>query len=75
MTVLVDSVYAVPSEVGENRADDAALLAKIVHVDPQDHFTTEQQIDARFNASRHFAWVARKVDPEIANRIRELIIE
>jgi cell division protein FtsI (penicillin-binding protein 3) len=72
MTVLVDSVYAVPSEVGENRADDAALLAKIVHVDPQDHFTTEQQIDARFNASRHFAWVARKVDPEIANRIREL---
>ncbi len=72
MTVLVDSVYAVPSELGENRADDAALLAKIVHVDPLDHFTTEQQIDARFNASRHFAWVARKLDPETANRVREL---
>src|SRR5271170_4069906 len=26
MTVLVDSVYAVPSEVGENKAADAALL-------------------------------------------------
>jgi cell division protein FtsI (penicillin-binding protein 3) len=72
MTVLVDSVYAVPSELGENRADDAALLAKIVHVDPQDHFTAAQQIDARFNDSRHFAWVARKVTPDIASRIREL---
>jgi cell division protein FtsI (penicillin-binding protein 3) len=72
MTVMVDSVYAVPSELGENRKDDAALLAEVVHVDPLDHFTTEQQMGARFNASRHFAWVARKVDPEIANRVREL---
>src|SRR6202046_1054216 len=30
MTVTVDSVYAVPSEVGDNRASDAALLAKVV---------------------------------------------
>jgi cell division protein FtsI (penicillin-binding protein 3) len=72
MTVLVDSVYAVPSEVGDNRASDAALLAKIVHTDPLDHFTTEQQIDARLNASRNFAWVARKLDPDTANRVREL---
>jgi cell division protein FtsI (penicillin-binding protein 3) len=49
MTVLVDSIYAVPSELGDNRADDAALLAKIVHTDDLDHFTTEQQIGARFN--------------------------
>jgi cell division protein FtsI (penicillin-binding protein 3) len=72
MTVLVDSIYAVPSELGDNRADDAALLAKIVHTDALDHFTAAQQIDARFNDSRHFAWVARKVTPEIANRVREL---
>jgi cell division protein FtsI (penicillin-binding protein 3) len=72
MTVQVDSVYAVPSELGDNRADDAALLAKIVHSDPLDHFTTAKQIDARFNASHHFAWVARKLDPETANRVREL---
>lgn len=72
MTVLVDSIYAVPSELGDNRADDAALLAKIVHADPQDRFTSEPQIEARFNASRHFAWVARKVTPEIAQRVREL---
>jgi len=78
MTVLVDSVYAVPSELGENKDSDAALLAKIVHVDPLDQFTTEQQIETRFNASRaghasrNFAWVARKVDPDTANRVREL---
>jgi cell division protein FtsI (penicillin-binding protein 3) len=78
MTVLVDSIYAVPSELGDNKDDDAALLAKIVHVDPLDRYTTEQEIDARFNASRpghafrNFAWVARKVDPDTANRVREL---
>ena len=72
MTVSVDSIYAVPSELGDNRADDAALLAKIVHADPMDGFTREKEIDARFNASRHFAWVARKVTPDIANRVRQL---
>ncbi len=72
MTVLVDSIYAVPSELGDNRADDAALLAKIVHADPLDGFTREKEIDARFNASKHFAWVARKVTPEIAARVQQL---
>jgi cell division protein FtsI (penicillin-binding protein 3) len=72
MTVLVDSIYAVPSELGENRADDAALLARVVHADPLDGFTREKEIDARFNASKHFAWVARKVTPEIAARVQQL---
>jgi len=72
MTVKVDSIYAVPSELGDNRSDDAALLAKIVHADPLDGFTQEKQIDARFNASKHFAWVARKVSPEIAARVKQL---
>ncbi|WP_035347876.1 penicillin-binding protein [Edaphobacter aggregans] len=72
MTVLVDSIYAVPSELGENRASTAEILAKIVHADPRDNFTSQQQMLARFNASRNFAWVARKVDVETATRIREL---
>jgi cell division protein FtsI (penicillin-binding protein 3) len=72
MTVLVDSVYAVPKEIGDNRADDAAMLAKIVHNDPLDHFTSEQGILARFNDSRNFAWVARKLDPETAKRVKQL---
>jgi len=72
MTVLVDSVYAVPSEVGDNKVNDAGLLAQIVHTDPDDRFTTEAQIEARLNASRNFAWVARKLDPETSGRVREL---
>ena len=72
MTVLVDSIYAVPSELGENRASTADILAKIVHTDPLDSFSSEKQILARFNASRNFAWVARRVDDETAKRVREL---
>src|ERR1700730_5268551 len=72
MTVTVDSVYAVPSELGENRENAAELLARIVHADPRDNFTSQQQMLARFNASRNFAWVARKLDPDTATRVREL---
>jgi cell division protein FtsI (penicillin-binding protein 3) len=72
VTVQVDSVYAVPSELGENRANAAQILATIVHADPRDNFTSQQQMLARFNASRNFAWVARKLDPDTANRVREL---
>ncbi len=72
MTVHAESVYAVPIELGENRAQAAALLARIVHTDELDHFTTEHQMLARFNAPKSFAWVARKLDPVIAARVREL---
>ena len=72
VTVLAESVYAVPSELGENRANAAELISGIVHVDPTDSFTTENSILARLNASRNFAWVARKLTPEQAQRVREL---
>jgi cell division protein FtsI (penicillin-binding protein 3) len=72
MTVLRESVYAVPKELGDNRENAAALLAKLVHTNDLDRFTTEQQILARFHASRNFAWVARKLDPETAERVKEL---
>lgn len=72
MTVLVDSIYVVPTELGENRASTADILARIVHNDPRDGFTAESQMLARFNASRNFAWVARRVDAETAQRVREL---
>ena len=72
MTVSVDSIYAVPSEIGDNRENDAAMLARIVHKDPTEHFTSEDAILARMNASKHFAWVARKLDPETSKRVMEL---
>jgi cell division protein FtsI (penicillin-binding protein 3) len=72
MTIQVDSIYAVPSELGDNRESASQMLASIVHTDPSDNFTSQHQMLARFNASHGFAWVARKVDPEISQRIREL---
>lgn len=75
VTVLADSVYAVPGEVGEsqeNRAGLAEMISSIVHVDPTDNFTSASSILARLNASRNFAWVARKLTPEQAQRVREL---
>src|SRR5580704_19987 len=33
MTVLVDSIYAVPSEIGADRPQTATALAKVVHTD------------------------------------------
>jgi cell division protein FtsI (penicillin-binding protein 3) len=72
VTVQADSVFAVPSELGENRASAAEILAEIVHADPRDNFTSKQQMLARFNASKNFAWVARRLDANTAERVREL---
>ena len=72
MTVSVDSVYAVPSELGDNKETAAELLSSIVHNDPLDNFTTKKQMLARFNASHGFAWVARKLDAATVERVRDL---
>jgi cell division protein FtsI (penicillin-binding protein 3) len=72
MTVQVDSIFAVPSELGDNREEAAQILSRVVHVDPEENYTSERQMLQRFNASQHFAWVARRVDPETAKRVRQL---
>src|SRR5277367_5505121 len=72
VTVQADSVFAVPSELGDNRASAAEILAEIVHADPQNNFTSKQQKLARFNTSRNFALVARRLDSGTAQRVREL---
>jgi cell division protein FtsI (penicillin-binding protein 3) len=80
MTVLADSVYAVPSEIADRQDPDgeakrqaiAAALANVVHTDPTDRFTSAHQIAARLNASRNFAWIARKLDPAVIARLKAL---
>ena len=72
MTVVAQSIYAVPSEIGDQRASDAAILAKMVHTDPEDRFTSEKQILARLTASHNFAWVARKESPAIIAKVQAL---
>ena len=71
MTVLVDSIYAVPSEIGDKQAA-ARILSSITHVDPDDDRTTEKAIAERLAAGKYFAWVARRVTPEVAAKVRAL---
>ena len=71
MTVQVDSIYAGPTEIADKQAA-AHVLAAIVHTDPEDDRTTEEQIADRLNEGRGFAWVARRVTPEVAARVKAL---
>jgi len=71
MTVLVDSIVAVPKEMGNKQAA-AHALAAIVHTDESDAQTSEDQIAARLVTERNFAWIARRVTPDVAARIKAL---
>ncbi len=74
MTVTADSVYAVPEEMATEatKEQDAEKLAAIVHRDPLDRFTEQKEILARLNASRAFAWVARKQPPATIAQVKAL---
>ena len=64
MTVQVDSVFAVPSEIPDIHAH-AQILGRILRTDSAD-------IEDRMRASHAFAWVARKIDNATSTRIRAL---
>jgi cell division protein FtsI (penicillin-binding protein 3) len=71
MTVQVDSIYAVPTEI-ENKEAAAQTLAALVHLDPEDNLTREVQIKHRLDEGRSFAWVARRVTPEVSAKVHAL---
>ncbi len=71
MTMLADSIYADPTEIGDKQAA-AHTLAALVHTDPEDQQTTEDQIAARLNAGHNFAWIARRVSPQAASAVKAL---
>ncbi len=64
MTVSVDSIFAVPSEVPDIHSA-SRLLGRVLDAD-------ESEIEERMRASHAFAWVARKVDNSVSNRVRSL---
>jgi cell division protein FtsI (penicillin-binding protein 3) len=64
MSISVDSAFAVPSEIAdENLA--ARLLSGVIN-------KPKEEIEARFESSRSFAWIARKLPPEKADAISKL---
>jgi cell division protein FtsI (penicillin-binding protein 3) len=74
MTVLVPSIYADPSQIADKQAT-ARTLASLVHIDPEDALTTQGQIAARLNDGHNFAWIARRVTPQVAAAVKALNIK
>jgi cell division protein FtsI (penicillin-binding protein 3) len=64
MSLGVDSVYAVPSELTEPQMV-ASLLAPVLGVDGD-------ELRNRFQTMHSFCWVKRRVTPEEATRVRDL---
>src|SRR5438034_2792860 len=64
MSVSVDSVFAVPTDIPD-LAQTISLITRITKADPR-------EVLAKCKASRTFCWVARKADAETAARIRSL---
>jgi cell division protein FtsI (penicillin-binding protein 3) len=64
MTVSVDSIFAVPSEIPDIHGT-ARILGRILNSDAA-------EIENRMRASRAFAWVARKVDNALSIRVHSL---
>jgi cell division protein FtsI (penicillin-binding protein 3) len=64
MTVSVDSVFAVPSEVPDIHST-AQVLARVLKADTA-------EIESHMRASHAFAWVARKIDNVTSARVRAL---
>jgi cell division protein FtsI (penicillin-binding protein 3) len=64
MSIDVDSVFAVPSEVHDQETT-AVILGRVLDMAPQ-------EIVARLQSNRNFAFIKRKIDAETANRVREL---
>jgi cell division protein FtsI (penicillin-binding protein 3) len=64
MSLGVDSVYAVPSELTEPQMV-ASLLAPVLGVDAD-------ELRDHFQASHSFCWVKRRVTPDEATRVRDL---
>ncbi len=64
MSISVDSVFAVPTEMPD-LAGTVSLISRITHADPH-------ELLAKCQAGRTFCWLARKADAETADRIRSL---
>src|ERR1700675_527091 len=65
MSLQVDSTFAIPSELGDNKAQAAALLSGVLNI-PRD------LLEAKFESGATFVWIARKLPPEKREAIEAL---
>jgi cell division protein FtsI (penicillin-binding protein 3) len=65
MSVPVESAFAVPSEIGDNKPIAARLLSGVLGI-PRD------VLEARFESGGSFVWILRKLPPDKAEAVRAL---
>ena len=65
MSVPVESAFAVPSEIGDNKGMVARLLSNVLAV-PRD------VLEARLESGGSFVWILRKLPPDKAEAVRAL---
>ncbi|HYK38453.1 MAG TPA: penicillin-binding protein [Candidatus Eremiobacteraceae bacterium] len=68
MSTEVESAYAIPTELGDNKDQAAQLLSGIVQI-PRD------VLASKFNSGNTFVWVSRKLPPEKSDAIKELSLK
>src|SRR5271168_266815 len=64
MSIPVDSAFAVPAEIVDEHLA-AQLLSGVIN-------KPQEEVEARLESSRSFAWIARKLPPEKADAISKL---
>src|ERR1017187_5066412 len=64
MSIDVDSVFAVPSEIPDQETT-SQILPKVLDLD-------SQELVAHLRSQKNFAWVKRKLDAETSQRVRNL---
>jgi cell division protein FtsI (penicillin-binding protein 3) len=65
MSVPVESAFAVPSEIGDNKGMVARLISNVLGV-PRD------VLEARMESGGSFVWILRKLPPDKAEAVRAL---
>jgi cell division protein FtsI (penicillin-binding protein 3) len=65
MSVPVESAFAVPAEIADNKAMAARLLSNVLGI-PRD------VLETRFQSSGSFVWISRKLPPDKAEAVRAL---
>jgi cell division protein FtsI (penicillin-binding protein 3) len=65
MSLQVDSAFAIPSELGENKAQAAKLLSGVLNI-------PREVLEAKFESGATFVWIARKLPPEKREAVEAL---
>src|SRR5262245_34147673 len=65
MSTEVESAFAIPTELGDNKSQAAHLLSGVLGI-PRD------VLEAKFNSGSTFVWVSRKLPPEKSDAVKAL---